>query len=209
MARPVGRPRYDTKQKLIAAMRELLAERGYTATSPKMVLERARLGQGSLYYHFTGKEELAVETVAALMHRSLVIVNNHLAGVIVEESDTWPVVQLSEEANPPETNVDATDAAPETPRTRAAGALGQLFEKREGWALVRLLADPSATQPGPLADGIAVWIEALRLLLTESLADGDYQTPEPDARQEAERILTDALGQILVQLGAGTNPSIR
>lgn len=101
MARPVGRPRYDAKQKLIAAMRELLAERGYTATSPKMVLERAKLGQGSLYYHFTGKEELAVETIAALMHRSLVIVNNHLAGTAVEESDTWPVVQLSEEASPP------------------------------------------------------------------------------------------------------------
>ncbi|MGL3150595.1 TetR family transcriptional regulator [Microbacterium sp. A82] len=200
MARPVGRPRYDTKQKLIAAMRELMAERGYTATSPKMVLERAKLGQGSLYYHFTGKEELAIETVAALMHRSLMIVNDHLVGVAVEESDTWPVVQLSEEVNPPESNIEATDGAPEAPRTRAAGALGQLFEKREGRALVRLLADPTANQPGPLADGIAVWIEALRLLLTEA-SDSTWEAPVPDARRVAETILREALGQALLQIG--------
>ena len=205
MARPVGRPRYDTKQKLIAAMRELLAERGYTATSPKMVLERARLGQGSLYYHFTGKEELAVETVAALIHRSLVIVNNHLAGVTVEESDTWPVVQISEEASPPETSIEATDGALETPSTRAVGSLAQLFEKREGKALVRLLADPTASQPGPLADGIAVWIEALRLLLTEATSDSTREMSTPDASRVAETTLTDALGQALLQIGIGAH----
>lgn len=205
MARPVGRPRYDTKQKLVAAMRELLAERGYTATSPKMVLERAQLGQGSLYYHFTGKEELAVETVAALMHRSLVIVNDHLAGVAVEESDTWPVVQLSEEANPPESNAEATDGAPEAPRARVAGALGQMFEKREGKALVRLLADPVANHPGPLADGIAVWAEALRLLLAETTSDTTLEMSVPDASRVAESTLTDALGQALMQIGLGAN----
>lgn len=204
MARPVGRPRYDTKQKLIAAMRELLAERGYTATSPKMVLERARLGQGSLYYHFTGKEELAIETVTALMHRSLVIVNNHLAGTAVEEPDTWPVVQLSEAGSPPETNAEETDGTPETPRTRAE-SLGQLFEKREGRALVRLLADPTANQPGPLADGIAAWIEALRLLLTEASNDSTPEAPAPGARRVAETILTEALGQALLQIGVGAH----
>lgn len=57
---------------------------------------------------------LAIETVAALMHRSLMFVNNHLAGAAVEESDTWPVVQLSEDARPLETNA-ATDREAETP----------------------------------------------------------------------------------------------
>lgn len=205
MAQPVGRPRHDTKQKRVAAMRELLAERGYTATSPKMVLERAKLGQGSFYYHFSGKEELAAETVAALMHRSLMIVNDHLVGVVVEESDTWPVVQLSEEVDPPESNIEATDGAPEAPRTTAAGALGQLFEKREGKALVRLLADPTANHPGPLADGIAVWAEALRLLLTKTTSDSTPEISVPDAGRVAESILTYALGQALMQIGLGAH----
>ena len=42
-------------------MAELLWERGYAATSPKDVLERAGAGQGSMYHHFSGKHELAVE----------------------------------------------------------------------------------------------------------------------------------------------------
>lgn len=43
-------------------MSELLWERGYAATSPRDVLARAGVGQGSMYHHFAGKHELAVET---------------------------------------------------------------------------------------------------------------------------------------------------
>ncbi|MEX2377217.1 MAG: TetR family transcriptional regulator, partial [Dehalococcoidia bacterium] len=42
-----GRPAYDSKQKLVVATCALLAERGYEATSPKMILDRAGVGQGS------------------------------------------------------------------------------------------------------------------------------------------------------------------
>jgi TetR/AcrR family transcriptional regulator, transcriptional repressor for nem operon len=45
-------------------MRDLLWERGYAATSPRAVLDRAGVGQGSMYHHFTGKEQLAVEALA-------------------------------------------------------------------------------------------------------------------------------------------------
>ena len=140
MARPVGRPRYDAKQKLTAAMRELLAERGYTATSPKMVLDRAKLGQGSLYYHFSGKEELATATITTLMDRSLTILTEDL------DSDDDP---------------DSGTPTEGSPRgvlevSRIETALTGLLSRREGSALVRLLADPAATHPGPLADAIAV-----------------------------------------------------
>lgn len=41
-------------------MQALLWERGYAAASPRVVLERAQVGQGSMYHHFAGKEALAV-----------------------------------------------------------------------------------------------------------------------------------------------------
>lgn len=200
MVRPVGRPRYDAKQKLIAAMRELMAERGYAATSPKMVLERAKLGQGSLYYHFAGKEELAIETVAALMHRSLTILTNELDG----ESEP-------DESTPDSDTVhEDTRSGPE----RVEATLAELFEKKEGRALVRLLADPTATQPGPLADGIAVWVEALRLLLVEAFrnekqhrlaapAGRGADSATPATAEQAGAILASALGRSLLLIGTG------
>lgn len=49
----------DTRSRLVAATQELLWERGYAATSPKDILGRAKAGQGSMYHHFSGKQELA------------------------------------------------------------------------------------------------------------------------------------------------------
>ena len=47
-------------------MAELLWERGYAATSPRDVMARAGVGQGSMYHHFSGKHELAVEALSAV-----------------------------------------------------------------------------------------------------------------------------------------------
>ncbi|WP_446470726.1 TetR/AcrR family transcriptional regulator [Xenorhabdus stockiae] len=49
----------NSKQKLIEAMGELLLEKGLANTSPKDILTRSGVGQGSLYHHFQGKEDLA------------------------------------------------------------------------------------------------------------------------------------------------------
>lgn len=53
----------DTRERLIAATRELLWERGYVGTSPGAVLRRSGVGQGSLYHHFSGKPALALAAV--------------------------------------------------------------------------------------------------------------------------------------------------
>lgn len=45
----------------------LLWERGYAATSPRDVMARAGVGQGSMYHHFSGKHELAVEALSAVV----------------------------------------------------------------------------------------------------------------------------------------------
>lgn len=48
-----------SKQRLIEATAELLWERGYSATSPAMIQQRADAGQGSMYHYFKGKADLA------------------------------------------------------------------------------------------------------------------------------------------------------
>lgn len=60
----------DTRTRLVAATQELLWERGYASTSPKDILNRAAAGQGSMYHHFDGKQDLAataLEESAAAM----------------------------------------------------------------------------------------------------------------------------------------------
>ena len=49
----------STKERLIESTRTLLWERGYVGTSPKSIQQLADVGQGSMYHHFSGKEELA------------------------------------------------------------------------------------------------------------------------------------------------------
>ncbi|MET9497574.1 TetR/AcrR family transcriptional regulator [Streptomyces sp. NPDC006552] len=53
----------DTPERLIETTRELLWERGYVGTSPKAILQRAGVGQGSMYHHFTGKPDLALAAI--------------------------------------------------------------------------------------------------------------------------------------------------
>ncbi|MGW9171787.1 TetR/AcrR family transcriptional regulator [Streptomyces decoyicus] len=52
-----------TRDRLVRSTQELLWERGYVGTSPKAILERAGVGQGSMYHHFAGKSALALAAV--------------------------------------------------------------------------------------------------------------------------------------------------
>jgi TetR/AcrR family transcriptional repressor of nem operon len=47
------------RERLVESTRELLWERGYVGTSPKAIQERSGAGQGSMYHHFHGKQDLA------------------------------------------------------------------------------------------------------------------------------------------------------
>ncbi|MEU6062191.1 TetR/AcrR family transcriptional regulator [Streptomyces sp. NPDC047097] len=53
----------NTSERLVAATRELLWERGYVGTSPRAIQARAGAGQGSMYHHFAGKHGLALAAV--------------------------------------------------------------------------------------------------------------------------------------------------
>jgi TetR/AcrR family transcriptional regulator, transcriptional repressor for nem operon len=53
----------DARERLIESTRELLWERGYVGTSPKAIQERSGAGQGSMYHHFSGKQDLALAAI--------------------------------------------------------------------------------------------------------------------------------------------------
>jgi AcrR family transcriptional regulator len=52
------RRRADTRQKLYAAAIELIAERGYSATTVDDIAERAGVAKGTVYYNFPSKPAL-------------------------------------------------------------------------------------------------------------------------------------------------------
>lgn len=62
-------------------MAALMWEQGYAATSPKDVLTRAGVGQGSMYHYFDGKRELANEALHSLASQ---YIGN--AGILGEEA---------------------------------------------------------------------------------------------------------------------------
>lgn len=53
----------NTRERLVESTRELLWERGYVGTSPKAIQERSGAGQGSMYHHFHGKQDLAIVAI--------------------------------------------------------------------------------------------------------------------------------------------------
>ena len=70
-ARAVGRPRRtgsaggDPRQEILDAAARLFAERGYAATTMTEVARTVGLGQSSVYYWFSSKEELLRALVSA------------------------------------------------------------------------------------------------------------------------------------------------
>jgi AcrR family transcriptional regulator len=73
-----GRPPAGARKAIVAAARELFAERGFDATTTEAILERSGVSRGAMYHHFPGKLELfeAVyvqvedESVARLVDRA-------------------------------------------------------------------------------------------------------------------------------------------
>jgi AcrR family transcriptional regulator len=66
MARTVGSAAEDTRARILPAAAELFVERGYAGTSVRDISERLGMTKGSLYYHFTAKEDVLVALLEPL-----------------------------------------------------------------------------------------------------------------------------------------------
>jgi AcrR family transcriptional regulator len=78
-ARP-GRPRHTlasgpagatAREQILDAAAALFAERGFAATTTRLIAERVGIRQASLYYHFAGKDELLIELLTTSVRPSL------------------------------------------------------------------------------------------------------------------------------------------
>ncbi|MFI1991812.1 TetR/AcrR family transcriptional regulator [Actinoplanes sp. NPDC020271] len=75
----VGRPRSGSRrlpsasarEEILDAAAELFAQRGYAATSTRLIAERVGIRQASLYYHFDTKEQILAELLEATVRPSL------------------------------------------------------------------------------------------------------------------------------------------
>jgi AcrR family transcriptional regulator len=65
----VGTVATSTRERLLAAARELIEEGGYGAASVLAIAERAGVASGTLYRHFASKEELFVEVFRSVCER--------------------------------------------------------------------------------------------------------------------------------------------
>jgi TetR/AcrR family transcriptional repressor of nem operon len=76
----------STRDRLVESARALLWERGYVGTSPKIIQQRADAGQGSMYHHFAGKEDLALAAIRRTADETRTVVDAQLSapGTAVE-----------------------------------------------------------------------------------------------------------------------------
>lgn len=70
----------NSRTRLVESTRELLWDRGYSATSPRAILDAAGVGQGSMYHHFHGKEDLARAAMQRNAEEMRIQVDADLAG---------------------------------------------------------------------------------------------------------------------------------
>jgi AcrR family transcriptional regulator len=62
-----GRPSRGVREAILAAVRDLIREQGLAAVTTGAVAERAGAAEGSIHYHFGGKEQLLVEAIKSVL----------------------------------------------------------------------------------------------------------------------------------------------
>lgn len=82
--------RADTQRALVAAARQLFAEKGYAATSTPEIVDRAGVTRGALYHHFADKTAL----FEAVVWQEQVLVAMAVNGALAGEDQPGPVKTL-------------------------------------------------------------------------------------------------------------------
>lgn len=165
-----------TRERLIESTRELLWERGYSATSPRAIQQHAGAGQGSMYHHFSGKPELA----AAAVRRS------------AEEMRA----QVDELLDAPGGAYERIAGYLLREREVLRGCrLGRLAQDAE------VAADPQLREP--VAETFDWLLARLAGLVTEGQQSGEF-APGPDPEEVAATLLAVVQGGYVLARAAGS-----
>lgn len=157
--------RVSKREALIEAAAELLWERGYSATSPAMILRLSEAGQGSMYHHFSGKAELAIAAM------------QHLAGQLRSAAE----MSLATE----DTAIGRVSAYLDLERNPLTGCrLGRLVQDHDVVSDSQLRA--------PAAEFFAWLTQSLAEVLAEGVSSGELR---PDTDVEAMAALAVAAVQ--------------
>src|SRR3954449_10909057 len=150
-----------TVDRLIESTQELMWERGYTGTSPKAIQDRAGVGQGSMYHHFTGKADLARAAIQRMAEEMVPRSRAHLDG--------------------PGTPLERIRAYLRAERDVLRGCrIGRLVQDKE------VVAAPELR--GPIDEVFSGTIERLAEVLSEGQAAGDVRA-DVDPEQVAATLL--------------------
>jgi AcrR family transcriptional regulator len=76
----------DTREQILRATNELIAGRGIAGATTRAIASRAGCAEGSIYRHFTGKQELMLEVVKARFPQFI-----HLVSTSPERVGMWTV----------------------------------------------------------------------------------------------------------------------
>lgn len=177
-----GRPAHGSREKLVAAACDLFAERGFTAASPTMVLDRSGVGHGSLYHYFDGKEALALAAIGQM--------RADLTGRLGLETSE---------------DLDAKSDVDNRVTVDIDAALDHYFAQTEGRALLHLLTDPSVSESDALSRQVRAWCDELRsaihVAVTGESTEGSADVVAPDRLHEiVDARLASALGRGLLAL---------
>lgn len=177
-----GRPAHGSREKLVAAACKLFAERGFTATSPTMVLGRSGVGHGSLYHYFDSKEALGLTAIERMR-----------AGLMVKLG-----LETGEDR-------DGESDAADNELVDIDAVLDHYFAQTEGRALLHLLTDPGVSASEVLSHQVQAWCHELRaaihVAVTGESAEGSSDVAvRARLREVSDPHLAAALGRGLLAL---------
>lgn len=172
-----------TRERLLRSAQELIEQGGYSAASVIAIADRAGVAAGTLYRHFTSKEELFVEVFRSVCDREV--------GAMRAAAETMP---------PEASHVDRLETVLATFAQRA------LRKPRLAWALIAEPVDPLVD-----AERLA-YRERYRALTAEALRAGIAAGEIPDQNVElTAAALVGGCGEALVgplSPLAGAKPSV-
>ena len=154
----------EVRRKLLDAATELIAERGWTAVSTRVVAERAGVAPGLVHYHFDSVQALLIEAATTQMHDMATMVGPALA----QASTPAEALGLLMASLDPYTGTDPTSilfvetylAATRDPNLHAtvAGLLQEFRTQLADWLRQHGIPDPdtTATVLGAAIDGLVM-----------------------------------------------------